>query len=162
TLLYDHRRVALQGVDDGGVLLQILHRQRNQMRAAAHRVGQTAPRRLHFLEHAVHLRVIRDGADLGAGQHQLRLPRRDRVNRATTTPPPPAARCAPPQPERARRGGPPARGAPPRRNTSTCRSTRQGEPSWRTKAAAPAPGVPSTSPVWTRIARTLSSLSGWF
>ena len=72
-LLDDHIRVALQGVDDGGVLLDVGDRQCDEVDTPAHIRLETSPRIDHRSVRSRPLGIVGDCVSRRPGDHQMRL-----------------------------------------------------------------------------------------
>ena len=71
-LLDDDGRVALHGVDDERVLVEVVHGHRREMDPAADAVGQAPPLLAARGEHLRAFRVVGDAGDVGSDEHQVR------------------------------------------------------------------------------------------
>ena len=65
--------MALDGVDDRGILLDVVHGNRHEVHAVASRRGQGLPRLDALLQDRLTLRVVGDPADVGPHQRKDRL-----------------------------------------------------------------------------------------
>ena len=71
--LHDDAGMALQGVDDSGILFDITHRQHHQVNAGALPVVQLAPGAKYLVERRRTFRVIGNRLHRRPDQHEFRL-----------------------------------------------------------------------------------------